>query len=80
MPDSEPGGGAGRRAAERAAGSRTHPLTGLVQGVLWAGAAMLALLGQLVTGGNGEDGLPIWLDVLMRVGRRPGGGHRRSAS
>jgi putative membrane protein len=49
-------------------GSRTHPLTGLVQGVLWAGAAMLALIGQLFTGGNGEDGLPIWLDVLMRVG------------
>ena len=49
-------------------GERTHPLTGLVQGVLWAGAAMLALLGQLASGGNGEDGLPIWLDVLMRVG------------
>ncbi len=49
-------------------GSRTHPLTGLVQGVLWAGAAMLALIGQLFTGGNAEDGLPIWLDVLMRVG------------
>ena len=56
MPDSEP------------IGSRTHPLTGLVQGVLWAGAATLALLGQLFTGGNGEDGLPLWLDVLMRVG------------
>ena len=51
-----------------AVGSRTHPLTGLVQGVLWAGAAMAALLGQLISGGNGEDGLPIWLDVLMRVG------------
>ena len=49
-------------------GERTHPLTGLVQGVLWAGAAMLALLGQLASGGDGGDGLPIWLDVLMRVG------------
>lgn len=56
MPDSEP------------IGDRTHPLTGLVQGVLWAGAAMAALLGQMFGGGNGEDGLPIWLDVLMRVG------------
>ncbi|MFZ0139948.1 MAG: PH domain-containing protein [Aeromicrobium sp.] len=49
-------------------GDRTHPLTGLVQGVLWAGVAMAAVLGQLFTGGNGEDGLPLWLDVLMRVG------------
>ena len=68
--DSEPpGGDAGPSAtAVEQIGSRTHPLTGLVQGVLWAGAAMLALLGQQFTGGNGEDGLPIWLDVLMRVG------------
>ena len=29
---------------------------------------MLALLGTLFTGGSGEDGLPIWVDVLMRVG------------
>jgi putative membrane protein len=29
---------------------------------------MAAVLGQLFTGGNGEDGLPLWLDVLMRVG------------
>ena len=50
-----------------AVGNRTHPLTGLVQGVLWAGAAMAALLGQLVSGGDG-DGLPLWIDVLMRVG------------
>ncbi len=67
MPDSEaPGGDAGPRAAELQ-GDRTHPLTGLVQGVLWAGAAMAALLTQLVSGGDG-DGLPLWLDVLMRVG------------
>ena len=75
-----PGGGAGPWAAERESdagpsaleieqiGNRTHPLTGLVQGVIWAGLAMAAVLGQLFTGGNGEDGLPIWLDVLMRVG------------
>lgn len=69
MPDSDLDPDAGPRAAEvEQIGSRTHPLTGLVQGVLWAGAAMLALFGQLVTGGNGEDGLPIWIDVLMRVG------------
>jgi len=49
-------------------GSRTHPLTGLVQGVLWAGAATLALLGQMFTGGNGEEGLPIWIDALIRIG------------
>lgn len=75
-----PGGGARPWAAERESdaeppaleieqiGNRTHPLTGLVQGVIWAGLAMAAVLGQLFTGGNGEDGLPIWLDVLMRVG------------
>ena len=69
MPDSDLDPDAGPRAVEvEQLGSRTHPLTGLVQGVLWAGAAMLALLGQLVTGGNGEDGLPIWIDVLIRVG------------
>ena len=69
MPGSESGGEAGPPApAVEQIGSRTHPLTGLVQGVLWAGAAMAALLGQLFSGGNGDDGLPIWLDVLMRVG------------
>ncbi len=66
MPDSEPEPLVVE--SPEAVGSRTHPLTGLVQGVLWAGAAMAALLGQLISGGNGEDGLPIWLDVLMRVG------------
>jgi putative membrane protein len=69
VPDSDLDPGTTLRPAEvEQLGSRTHPLTGLVQGVLWAGAAMLALLGQLVTGGNGDDGLPIWIDVLMRVG------------
>ena len=48
-------------------GERTHPLTGLVQGVLWAGAAMAAMLGQLFSSSDG-DGLPLWLDVVMRVG------------
>ncbi|MGA9103631.1 PH domain-containing protein [Aeromicrobium sp.] len=69
MPDSEPDAGTVPPpvAAREAIGSRTHPLTGLVQGVLWAGAAMFALLGQLAAGGDGE-GLPIWVDVLMRVG------------
>ena len=70
MQESEPpGGDSGQPGpAVEQIGSRTHPLTGLVQGVLWAGAAMAALLGQLISGGNGEDGLPIWLDVLMRIG------------
>ncbi len=48
-------------------GSRTHPLTGLVQGVLWAGAAVAAMLGQLFSSGDG-DGLPLWVDVLLRLG------------
>jgi putative membrane protein len=48
-------------------GKRTHPLTGLVQGALWAGAAVLALLGQMF-GGNDVDGLPIWVEALLRVG------------
>jgi len=82
VPDSDPpGGSAEPQAAERQSGgaepataavepigSRTHPLTGLVQGVLWAGAATLALLGQMFTGGNGEEGLPIWIDALLRIG------------
>ena len=68
MPDSEPPTEAAEPRAVEQQGDRTHPLTGLVQGVLWAGVAMAAVLGQLFTGGNGEDGLPLWLDVLMRVG------------
>jgi len=68
VPDSDPGAGAEPQVAEvEQLGSRTHPLTGLVQGVLWAGLAMVALLGQLVTGRD-ADGIPLWLDVLMRVG------------
>ena len=68
MPDSEPPTEAAEPRTVEQQGDRTHPLTGLVQGVLWAGVAMAAVLGQLFTGGNGEDGLPLWLDVLMRVG------------
>jgi putative membrane protein len=72
-PDSEvappTGGDAGPRAADdaEAVGSRTHPLTGLVQGALWAGAAVLALLGQML-GGTDGDGIPIWLEALLRIG------------
>jgi len=68
VPDSEPPGEVSEPRAVEQQGDRTHPLTGLVQGVLWAGLAMAAVLGQLFTGGNGDDGLPLWLDVLMRVG------------
>ncbi|MGI9084272.1 MAG: PH domain-containing protein [Aeromicrobium sp.] len=50
-----------------AVGTRTHPLTGLVQGALWAGAAVLALLGQMF-GGNDGEGLPLWIEALLRVG------------
>ena len=76
VPDSEPPTEAAEPRAVEQQGDRTHPLTGLVQGVLWAGVAMAAVLGQLFTGGNGEDGLPLWLDVLMRVGRRPRAGRQ----
>jgi putative membrane protein len=48
-------------------GKRTHPLTGLVQGVLWAGAAALARLGQMFGSSDG-DGLPIWVEALLRIG------------
>ncbi len=50
-----------------AIGSRTHPLTGLVQGTLWAGAAMVGLLGQMFTG-EGWGNLPIWLSVVLAIG------------
>jgi putative membrane protein len=53
--------------APETAGSRTHPLTGLVQGVLWAGAAVAALLGQMF-GGSDEGGLPVWIEAVLRIG------------
>jgi putative membrane protein len=66
-PDAEdPGVGAGPRAAEEQ-GTRTNPLTGLVQGTLWAGAAVAGLLGQLASG-DGWGTLPIWLSVVAAVG------------
>lgn len=66
-PESEPAPPPPVAEAE-AAGARTHPLTGLVQGALWTIPAVIALLGQLATGGGGDDGLPIWVDVLIRAG------------
>ncbi len=50
-----------------AVGNRTHPLTGLVQGVLWAGAAVAALMSQMF-GGSDEGGLPIWMEAVLRIG------------
>jgi putative membrane protein len=35
--------------------------------VLWAGAAVAALLGQMF-GGSDDDGLPVWIDAVLRIG------------
>ena len=67
MPDSEPLTDQDETERAEVIGSRTHPLTGLVQGALWAGAAVLALLGQMF-GANDGQGLPLWVEALLRVG------------
>ena len=46
-----------------ATGLRTHPLTGVVQGALWAAAASFGLVSSMIGGGWGELGL--WLSVLI---------------
>jgi putative membrane protein len=48
-------------------GRRTHPLTGLVQGGLWAGAA-IAAIGASYLQGDRWDGVPWWLALLLVVG------------
>ncbi len=48
-------------------GRRTHPLTGLVQGGLWAGAA-IAAIGASYLQGDRWDGVPWWVALLVVVG------------
>ncbi|EFQ83130.1 hypothetical protein HMPREF0063_12339 [Aeromicrobium marinum DSM 15272] len=56
-PDSEP-------APSEERGSRTHPVTGVIQGLIWSGAILVALLGQQVFGGDGID-LPGWYWIVL---------------
>lgn len=61
MPDSDvEGPGADRL------GRRTHPLTGVVQGALWAGAAVLGI-GTSFMNGDGWGRLPWWVGVLAAL-------------
>ena len=48
-------------------GSRTHPLTGAVQGGLWAGAAVIAI-GTSYLQGDRWDGVPWWAALLGVLG------------
>lgn len=66
MPASEPGG-TPAASAELRAGRRTHPLTGVVQGGLWAGAAVVGLGASFLQGDRWE-GVPWWVAVLAVVG------------
>lgn len=52
---------------ELRAGRRTHPLTGVVQGGLWAGAAVVGL-GASYLQGDRWDGVPWWVALLAVVG------------
>lgn len=53
-------------AVREAEGLRTHPLTGVVQGALWAAAAMFGLVSSLQGGGWGDLG--ILLSSLIALG------------
>lgn len=49
-----------------AIGLRTHPLTGVVQGLLWAAAAVFAFLSSLWSG-EGWGSLSVWISLLISV-------------
>ena len=66
MSDVGPDGVVGDGWGERA-GVRTHPLTAVVQGGLWAGAAIVGL-GWSSVQGDGWGDLPWWVAVLVVVG------------
>ncbi|RYJ04886.1 MAG: hypothetical protein EON52_14450 [Actinomycetales bacterium] len=51
--------------AAPAVGRRTHPLTGLLQGVLWAFAGVASLTGSLL--GDGWGNVPTWVALLVAV-------------
>ena len=46
-------------------GRRTHPLTGLLQGVLWAFAGVASLVSSLL--GDGWGNVPTWVALLVAV-------------
>ncbi|MEO6606663.1 MAG: PH domain-containing protein [Aeromicrobium sp.] len=52
-------------AVTEAVGLRTHPLTGVVQGALWAAAAVFALFTSM--GGGGWEGFSAALSVLIAL-------------
>lgn len=56
MPDSDP--------TAEAIGHRTHPLTGVLQGLLWAGAAIAGLVGSNVFSNDWDEGLPPWFIII----------------
>ncbi|HUQ00784.1 MAG TPA: PH domain-containing protein, partial [Aeromicrobium sp.] len=49
-----------------AASKRTHPLTGLVQGAIFAGGAAAGLLSSL-SDGKGWGDIPLWVSALIAV-------------
>lgn len=56
-------------AGPEAVGLRTHPLTALVQGTLWAAGGAVALLGSVITGdGWGDLGLLLSLGIAVVAG------------
>lgn len=65
MPASEPGSSA-EVAEELRRGRRTHPLTGLVQGGLWAGAVVAGLGFSTLRDGDWGD-VPWWVSVVVVV-------------
>jgi len=52
--------------ASETASRRTHPLTGLVQGVIYAGGAAAGLLSSLGDG-EGWGGAPLWASALIAL-------------
>lgn len=62
MPDSD--------ATAEAVGHRTHPLTGAMLGLLWAGAVIAGLTGHQLFSDSWDDGLP---PVLVIIGAIAGG-------
>jgi len=47
-------------------GLRTHPLTGLVQGGIWAAAVVVGLVSSTLSG-DGWGNIPIWLTLVIAV-------------
>ncbi len=52
--------------ASEAVAKRTHPLTGIVQGVIFAGGAAAGLLSSL-TDGEGWGDVPLWASALIAL-------------